>query len=84
MMFHPCIFFASPYHLKYLRELGFQTFPELFDESYDLMDNPVDLDKKTRIKGNRLNFILDEVERLCNMNKNELEKIYKKLINSVK
>ena len=66
--------------LKYLKSLGFETYPELFDESYDLMDNPVDLDKKTRIKGNRLNFILDEVERLCNMNKNELEKIYKSVL----
>ena len=56
--------------LKYLKELDFETYPELFDESYDLIENPKD----------RLEFILDEVERLCNMNKNELEKIYKSVL----
>ena len=56
--------------LKYLKERGFETYPELFDESYDLIENPRD----------RLNLILDEVERLCNMNKNELEKIYKSVL----
>ena len=60
--------------LKYLKELNFETYPELFDESYDLIENPKD----------RLEFILDEVERLCNMNKNELEKIYKSVLWKIK
>ena len=50
--------------------MGFQTYPELFDESYDLIENPKD----------RIEFILDEIERLCNMDKSELEKIYNSVI----
>jgi hypothetical protein len=56
--------------LKYVRERGFETYPELFDESYDLIDNPQ----------LRLNFILNEVEKVCNMDKNELEEIYKSVL----
>jgi hypothetical protein len=51
-------------------EYGFETYPELFDESYDLIENPKD----------RLEFILDEIERLCNMEKNELQKIYESVL----
>jgi len=56
--------------LRHVKKLGFETYPELFDESYDLIENPKD----------RLEFILDEVERLCNMDKNELEEIYKSVL----
>jgi hypothetical protein len=56
--------------LRHVKKLGFETYPELFDESYDLIENPKD----------RLEFILDEIERLCNMDKNELEKIYKSVV----
>ena len=56
--------------LKYIKEKGFETYPELFDESYDLIKNPKD----------RLNFILDEIERVCNMDKNELEEIFKSIL----
>jgi hypothetical protein len=56
--------------LKYLKEGGFETYPELFDESYDLIENPQD----------RFNLILDEIERLCNMDKTELEEIYKSVL----
>ena len=31
-----------PRVLEYLKDLGFQTFPELFDESYDSVDRFVD------------------------------------------
>ena len=54
-------------HLKKLREYGFETYPELFDESYDLIKNP----------RKRLNFIVDEIERLCNMDERKLKEIYK-------
>ena len=56
--------------LRHVKKLGFETYPELFDESYDLIENPKD----------RLEFILDEIERLCNTDKNELEKIYNSVI----
>jgi hypothetical protein len=60
--------------LRHVKKLGFETYPELFDESYDLIENPKD----------RLEFILDEIERLCNMDKNELEKIYKSVLWKIK
>ena len=66
----PFIIVGQYGHLEKLREWGFQTYPELFDESYDLIENPE----------NRIEFILDEIERLCNMDKSELEKIYNSVI----
>jgi len=66
----PFIIVGQYGHLKKLREWGFQTYPELFDESYDLIENP----------NSRLNLIIGEIERLCNMDKNELEKIYKSVL----
>ena len=56
--------------LEYVRDKGFETYPELFDERYDLIENPKD----------RLDFVLDEVERVCNMDVKELEKIYKSVL----
>ena len=54
--------------------MGFQTFPEMFDESYDEISNNVE----------RANFILDEVERVCNMDTEELHKIYVSLLPKIK
>jgi len=66
----PFIIVGQYGHLKKLREWGFKTYPELFDESYDLIENPKE----------RIDFIINEVERVCNMDKNELEKIYNSVI----
>ena len=66
----PFIIVGQYGHLEKLREYGFQTYPELFDESYDLIENPME----------RIDFIIDEIERLCNMDKSELEKIYKSVL----
>jgi len=49
---HPFILVGGRNVLKHLREMGFQTFPELFDESYDSM--PCNLDK--------LMFICDQIK----------------------
>ena len=35
--YHPFVTFGSQHTLKYLHEQGFETFPELFDETYDLI-----------------------------------------------
>lgn len=35
----PFVVFAAPGYLANIRRLGFKTFPELFDESYDLIEN---------------------------------------------
>ena len=66
----PFIIVGQYGHLEKIREWGFQTYPELFDESYDLIENPME----------RIDFIVDEIERLCNMDKNKLEEIYNSVI----
>lgn len=38
----PFIYNASQWHLKEVKNLGYQSFPELFDESYDEMSSSVD------------------------------------------
>jgi hypothetical protein len=39
---HPFIVFGCQGTLKYLKSIGYQTFPEMFDESYDNIDNIYD------------------------------------------
>jgi|TARA_Y100000310_G_scaffold125057_1_gene123904 hypothetical protein len=39
LLFHPFIVLGCPYTLRYLRGLGFKTFPEFFDESYDMIED---------------------------------------------
>ena len=53
---HPFILVTHPKALKHLRNLGFETFPEWFDENYDEIEEP---DK-------RIKHINKEVIRLCN------------------
>ena len=50
----PFIFNATENHLKGIRNLGYQTFPELFDETYDTM--PGSLNKIMKI-GEELNLL---------------------------
>ena len=66
LLYHPFILMAAPHSLKYLREFGYKTFPELFDEEYD------DIENSTQ----RLLFIVDEVERVCNMDNDKLHELY--------
>ena len=63
---HPFIVMGNKNTLKYLKSIGFETFPEMFDESYDEIEDPV----------GRAVFIMKEVERLCSMDIEELHKIY--------
>ena len=44
--FHPFIILGSPYTLKYLRSMGFKTFGDFWDESYDEeLDNDIRFEK---------------------------------------
>jgi hypothetical protein len=52
--------------LAYMQKYGYQTFPELFDESYD---REQDLKKRTKM-------ILDNIERVSNMPIARLHEIY--------
>ena len=54
-----------PYSLKALRDLGYETFPELFDESYD-----TELDDKKRLA-----LVKDAVQNLMNKPLDEVHNI---------
>jgi hypothetical protein len=66
LQYHPFIVAACPGTLAYMRKYGYETFPELFDESYD---EEQDLKKRTAI-------ILENIERVVNMPVDELHRIY--------
>jgi len=52
---HPFIVYGATGMLKQIRNLGFKTFPELFDESYDEMPDGL----------NKVKFIIDQVKQYC-------------------
>jgi hypothetical protein len=60
--FHPILVLGNPGALRMIRELGFQTFPEVFDESYDEEPDP----------RRRFEMVYAEFERLCRMTKQDL------------
>lgn len=64
--FQPFLFAAFPGALSLLRELGFKTFAPYINESYDNESHT----------GTRLQMIVDEVKRLCAMNKEEIHTWY--------
>lgn len=68
--FHPFIIYGNPFLLKNLRELGFDTFPEFFDESYD--------DEIDKVKRRKL--IIDNVKKLCDKPLDEIHEIYQSVI----
>jgi hypothetical protein len=64
--FQPFLFLAYPGALSLLRSLGFKTFSPFIDESYDLEQN----------ENIRVNMIFKEINRLCNMSKDEIHEWY--------
>jgi len=64
--YHPFIIYGNPHTLKELKELGFKTFPEFFDESYDDEPHPI----------KRMNMIVENVKRLCDMSKDDIHNLY--------
>ena len=63
---HPFIISGNPNTLKILREWGFETFPEIFDESYD------------EYHGNqRDKFIVSEVKRVCKLDSKQKHDLFK-------
>jgi hypothetical protein len=66
VQYHPFIVSAGTGFLDHMRRYGYETFPELFDESYDQEPN---LKLRTKI-------IIDNIERVCNMPAEELHEIY--------
>ena len=64
--FQPFFFVAYPGALALLRNLGFRTFHPFIDESYDSEPN----------EANRMNMIIAEIHRLCNMSKEQIHEWY--------
>ena len=65
----PFLLVAAPGNLAYLKSYGFKTFDRWIDESYDLETDP---DK-------RISLIVQEIERLCQLPKAELDKMYQEM-----
>jgi len=59
---HPFIVITRPHTLRALRSIGYKTFDDIIDESYDTEEN----DDK------RLMMILNETKRLCELNQDQL------------
>jgi hypothetical protein len=64
IMNHPFILVSIPKSLEVLKELGYKTFSPWIDESYDQ-----EMDDNKRII-----MVVNEIERLCNLSQQELEK----------
>lgn len=62
---HPFILYSSSGSLEYLRNLGYATFPELFNEEYDKITN----------EAKRGRFIVNEIKRLNSLDRNKLNSI---------
>jgi hypothetical protein len=67
--FHPILVFGNPGALGMIRELGFQTFPEMFDESYDLEPDP----------RRRFHMAYAEFRRMCQLGKDELRRLEREI-----
>ncbi len=63
--FHPLLTFGNPGSLRMLRDLGFATFADVIDESYD-----DELDPRRRF-----DMVYAEVARLCAMDETELARL---------
>jgi hypothetical protein len=60
---HPFIVLGRPKTLSYLKDLGYKTFDNIIDESYDEETEDI----------LRMMMIIKEIKRLCNLSTNELE-----------
>lgn len=67
---HPFLLFSSAGALTLLQSLGFETFADVFDESYDLIESPQ----------RRMEHLFGEVRRMCRLSDQELSNIHKKFV----
>jgi len=74
ILLHPMLLLGCAYTLKHLRSRGFETFPELFDESYDEIED----DKE------RFFSVMNELERVCSLPKEELHQKYVSVLPKIK
>ena len=69
----PFIVVGSAGHLEKVKEFGYKTFPSIFDESYDLMED----DRQ------RMQMIKSEIKRVCNLSLNKLHEKYYDIIDDL-
>lgn len=74
LMGHPFMLIASPNSLSKLKELGYKTFDKWWDESYDECEEYND----------RIDLILNEIEKLKNKSNEELFEIRKEMYGVLK
>lgn len=67
IMMQPFILVSSYNMLKNFKQLGFKTFNGLFDEEYDSIEDNF----------KRLQFILDDIDRICKLPHDEVKNLYK-------
>lgn len=67
---HPFIVWGNPGTLDVIKKMGFETFPEFFDERYDDIEN-----SEIRMK-----MILSNVNRLCELPIEEIHDLYQSVI----
>jgi len=65
----PALFFAQPGHLEQIKTKGFKTFSDIFDESYDTIENPE----------KRLMFLCKELYKWIKLSKSERQRLLKKI-----
>lgn len=64
LMGHPFVIHGTTGSLEYLRRNGYETFPELFDESYDTFSNPK----------NQLKIVVENLKKDITIDKHIIEK----------
>lgn len=75
LLLNPFIILGGRHTLKHLKKLGFVTFPELFDESYDEIFDTEERKMK----------VFDCVKRACKIDEQDLNNLYHdKLVDKVK
>ena len=67
MCYHPFILLGSKHSLKTLKSLGYKTFSNWWDESYDNFDNIYD----------RIYYAFKEIKKICQLDKNSLSDMIK-------
>ena len=67
--FHPLVIFGNPGALAQIRDLGYRTFGDAIDESYDEIADPA----------GRFSAAYSQFERLCRMDETELARMEQRL-----
>ena len=74
ILLNPFLLVGGAGSLGILHSFGFKTFPNIFDESYDEIEDPV-----TRHK-----HLVNEVERICSLTEDEKHQLYLESIPTIK